>query len=262
MYVSDAVWMSEGAADRVARVRDTLSALQRDDLDAVDALLADDVRWTGMPPGPGDCLNRREVRGMLASWYEEGAFGTAEVFAVELHRVGVAMSRDGVETVHVLTFAGDRVIAVQACRDRAAIDALPAPDPPTAGGAATADATSRPEALAPFVRVADIERSIAFYETLGFEVTDTHRHAGRIDWAALRSGAAWLMLAQAGPVDPAAQGVLLYLYSRDLAALRETLVRAGVAVTAIGDGSPGPRQEMRVADPDGYCLMVAQIERG
>jgi hypothetical protein len=28
----------------------------------------------------------------------------------------------------------------------------------------------------------------------------------------------------------------------------------------IEDGSPGPRQEMRVTDPDGYVLMVAQIE--
>jgi catechol 2,3-dioxygenase-like lactoylglutathione lyase family enzyme/ketosteroid isomerase-like protein len=253
--------MNEGAADLVARVRETLAALERGELEAVDALMVDDVRWTGAPPGPGDCLNRREVREMLASRYEEGAIGSAEVFAVDVRRVGVAMRRDGVETVHALTFAGDRVIAVQACRDRAAINALPAPDAPTAGGAAPVDAASRPEALTPFVRVADIERSIDFYETLGFEVIDTHRHDGRINWAALHAGAAELMLAQAGPVDPAAQGILFYLYSHDLAALRETLVRAGVAVTAIGDGSPGPRQEMRVADPDGYCLMIAQTER-
>jgi catechol 2,3-dioxygenase-like lactoylglutathione lyase family enzyme len=253
--------MSEGAVDLLARVRETLSALDRGELEAVDALMADDVRWTGVPPGPGDCLNRTEVRQMLASWYEEGAIGPALVFAVDAQRVGVATSREGVETLHVLTFAGDRVIAVQACPDRAAINALPAPDAPAAGGAAPVDAASRPEALIPFVRVADIERSIAFYETLGFEVTDTHRHDGRIDWAALRAAAGALMLAQAGRVDPAAQGILFYLYSRDLAALRETLVRAGVAVTAIGDGSPGPRQEMRVADPDGYCLMIAQIER-
>ena len=50
-------------------------------------------------------------------------------------------------------------------------------------------------------------------------------------------------------------------YSHDLAARLETLVRAGVAMTAIGDGSPGPRQEMPVADRDGYSLMIAQIER-
>ncbi len=32
------------------------------------------------------------------------------------------------------------------------------------------------------------------------------------------------------------------------------------AAGEIVDGSPGPRQEMQVADPDGYVLMVAQIE--
>ena len=110
------------------------------------------------------------------------------------------------------------------------------------------------------MHVADIERSVAFYETLGFEVTDRHHHDGRLDWTALRAGGAALMLAQGTPLDAAAEGVLFYLYSRDLARLREALVRAGIAVTAIGDGSPGPRQEMRVVDPDGYCLMIAQIE--
>jgi hypothetical protein len=131
--------MSEGAVDLLARVRETLSALDRGELEAVDALMADDVRWTGVPPGPGDCLNRTEVRQMLASWYEEGAIGPALVFAVDAQRVGVATSREGVETLHVLTFAGDRVIAVQACPDRAAINALPAPDAPAAGGAAPVD---------------------------------------------------------------------------------------------------------------------------
>jgi hypothetical protein len=33
----------------------------------------------------------------------------------------------------------------------------------------------------------------------------------------------------------------------------------GVDAGEIVDGTPGPRQEMRVDDPDGYCLMIAQI---
>ena len=39
--------------------------------------------------------------------------------------------------------------------------------------------------LIPFVQVADIERSIAFYELLGFAVTSTHGPTGRLGWAAL-----------------------------------------------------------------------------
>jgi len=61
-------------------------------------------------------------------------------------------------------------------------------------------------------------------------------------------------------IDPAGQGVLFYLYSDDLAALREQLLADGIHVGEIVDGTPGPRQEMRLTDPDGYMLIVAQLE--
>jgi hypothetical protein len=69
------------------------------------------------------------------------------------------------------------------------------------------------------------------------------------------------MLAGPGrPIECDKQAVLFYLYANDLAALRDQLLAAGVAVGAIRDGSPGPAREMRLADPDGWCLMVAEIE--
>jgi hypothetical protein len=61
-------------------------------------------------------------------------------------------------------------------------------------------------------------------------------------------------------IDPAGQGVLFYLYSSNLAALREQMVADGIDVGEIADGTPAPRQQMRLTDPDGYVLMVAQIE--
>jgi hypothetical protein len=42
--------------------------------------------------------------------------------------------------------------------------------------------------------------------------------------------------------------------------LREQLLRAGVEARGIFDGTPGPRQQMELTDPDGYVLMVAQTE--
>jgi Glyoxalase-like domain len=121
--------------------------------------------------------------------------------------------------------------------------------------------TERVENLIPFVHVADIGRSIAFYEALGFGVCETHPLCGDPAWAQLESGSAQLMLAEAdASIDPSQQVILFYLYSTDLPALRERLLAAGVSAGEIVDGSPGPRKEMRVADPDGYCLMVAQIE--
>ena len=56
------------------------------------------------------------------------------------------------------------------------------------------------------------------------------------------------------------QGILFYLYSRNLAALREQLLADGIGAGEIVDGTPGPRQELRLADLDGYVLMVAQID--
>jgi catechol 2,3-dioxygenase-like lactoylglutathione lyase family enzyme len=115
--------------------------------------------------------------------------------------------------------------------------------------------------LVPFVHVADLERSIAFYERLGLTVRATFEPHGRAVWAALENGSARLMLAQAdAPIDPRRQGVLFYLYARDLAALRGRLLAARIAAGEIEDGTPGPKREMRVDDPDRYCVMIAEID--
>ena len=116
--------------------------------------------------------------------------------------------------------------------------------------------------LVPFVHVDDVERSIAFYQHLGFIVTSVYKYRERAVWAALQSEGAELMLTRDGDsIDPAGQGVLFYLYSPDLAALRvQLLASSGINAGEIEDGTPGPRQEMKVTDPDGYVLMVAQIE--
>lgn len=119
----------------------------------------------------------------------------------------------------------------------------------------------RVQNLIPFVHVTDVERSIAFYELLGFEVKDTYEHRGGLDWAALESRNAQLMLARAShPIERDKQAVLFYLYADDLQALREHLLASGVVVGEIRDGSPGPAREMGLDDPDGWCLMVAEIE--
>jgi hypothetical protein len=62
------------------------------------------------------------------------------------------------------------------------------------------------------------------------------------------------------PVTAREQGVLFYLYTPDLAALRDHLVAAGAGPGQIVDGSPGPREELRIDDPDGYRLMIAQLD--
>jgi catechol 2,3-dioxygenase-like lactoylglutathione lyase family enzyme len=119
----------------------------------------------------------------------------------------------------------------------------------------------RVSGLVPFVHVEDVERSIAFYYHLGLIVASVYTYRGAPVWAELRSKGAELMVStDGGPIDPAGQGVLFYLYSDDLAALREQLLAEGIPVGEIVDGTPGPPHEMRLTDPDGYVLMVAQLE--
>jgi uncharacterized glyoxalase superfamily protein PhnB len=114
--------------------------------------------------------------------------------------------------------------------------------------------------LIPFVHVEDVERSIAFYHHLGFIVASVYKYRGQPVWAELRSEGAELMVSTDGDsIDPAGQGVLFYLYSSNLGALREQLVAEGIDVGEIRDGTPGPREEMRLTDPDGYVLMVALV---
>ena len=84
----------------------------------------------------------------------------------------------------------------------------------------------RVSALIPFLHVADVERSIAFYEQLGLEVDDTYEQNGRLVWVSMKSGRAALMLAEAPePVWPS--GGRHFLYTADLAGLRERLIGAG-----------------------------------
>jgi hypothetical protein len=67
------------------------------------------------------------------------------------------------------------------------------------------------------------------------------------------------MLALAGaPIDPHRQAVLFYLYAEDLDGLRDHLITHGLRVGPIRDGRPGPERELRISDPDGYCLMIAE----
>jgi hypothetical protein len=115
--------------------------------------------------------------------------------------------------------------------------------------------------LVPFVKVPDVERSVAFYAHLGFALGDSAEYGGHLSWAALISDNAEIMFEGTNEtIDPGCQGVLFYLYSPDLSALRGRLVAAGIEAGEIEDGTPGPTEEMRVIDPDGYALMIAQID--
>ncbi len=109
----------------------------------------------------------------------------------------------------------------------------------------------------PMLHAADIERSIRFYELLGFSTIDTDR-CTPLGWARLHcEGGAVMFLRAEEPVDPAAQAVLLYMYTPDLAGLREHLLANGVKAPPIRYPEYMPSGEILIRDPDGYVVLVA-----
>ena len=95
--------------------------------------------------------------------------------------------------------------------------------------------------LTPYAHVADVERSIEFYERLGLSVRNTHDVDGRLVWAFLTSlsddpnkARARLMVALAdGPVVPSDQAILFYCWTPDAQLLHDDLAAAGVKVGPI-----------------------------
>src|SRR5687767_10080148 len=109
----------------------------------------------------------------------------------------------------------------------------------------------------PMLHVADVARSIPFYERLGFELVNIEGEADCPSWARLHceGGAIMLLLAEE-PVDPALQGVLLYMYTPDLPGLREQLLAAGWTVPPVQYPEHMQSGELHLRDPDGYAVLI------
>ena len=257
--------------------RDWVDALREGDVERAIARLAPDVAWQGVESHLV-CRDREDVVRWLQGFV---ARGQPRVERLELTPVagGVVLSLAGPDFGQVGdALGGELHILFRLCegeithmhdyrRREDAVAAATGPPPPipprevVADLAPPAPGRARVVGLSPFVHVTDVARSAGFYRLLGFDVRDTYAPGVLLEWAGLEHREARLMLARASePIDPAQQAILFYLYSDDLAALRRHLISHGVAAGDIRDGTPGPRQEMRVEDPDGYVLMIAQIE--
>lgn len=248
------------------------------DLGPLRDALAPDAQWFNVSEGEWDCHDRDTIlrvmqgnmaRGISGSIEDVAQFGTR--IAVGFRPEGRAPSRrldDG--RIYVVVTVSDGVITeLKACESRASAVAY-AETGQRPGQASAPAASVRPPGVAmqppaqrvsnliPFVNVADVARSINFYRHLGFVVTSEFSPGDELIWAALRSEQAELMLNHSH--DPIDASVVFYLYADDLHALREQLITAGIDAGEIVDGRPGPREEMKLVDPDGYVVMVAQID--
>ena len=257
-----------------ALVRDGFRAFLRGDFDALGEIMDPAVQWLWFEPGEWDCHDREKVLATLRERRREGVITKLDDVVDGGQTVFIEVSGPRLEESElpegracmVVTVREGRIVRMQDYRSRedalagAGLAPRPAPEPPRP----RADAQpgwDQVSDLVPFAHAADIDASVAFYERLGFEVRETYRPGARLSWAFLQAGHARLMLERADtPIAAREQAVLFYLYSRDLFGLRERLVQAGTEVGEIRDGTPGPKLEMRLEDPDGYVLMIAQIE--
>lgn len=137
----------------------------------------------------------------------------------------------------------------------------------------------------PMAHVADVDRSTLFYSLLGFECQSRFSgHDGITNWTDLASGSARLMLARASErVDAHQQAVLFYMYSNDVRELRQHLLQHGLSnagfppdheantvcklptppTSVVFEIVPRfymPNGELRVHDPDGYVLLIGQLD--
>jgi catechol 2,3-dioxygenase-like lactoylglutathione lyase family enzyme len=120
--------------------------------------------------------------------------------------------------------------------------------------------------LVPMVHVEDVERAVAFYRLLGFEIGNFVPPTGQMHWAWLyvpkvpdwKRGPNLMVTRSECAIDSAAQEVLFYLYANDLKAVRNMLLANGIRAGEITYPEYLPDGEFKVTDPDGYTLMIAQ----
>jgi DNA-binding MarR family transcriptional regulator/catechol 2,3-dioxygenase-like lactoylglutathione lyase family enzyme len=119
--------------------------------------------------------------------------------------------------------------------------------------------------LIPYAHVTDVERSRQFYERLGFVEDGRTQIGDHPVWISLHARtvrAARITLVRADcALQPNAQTILFYCWTDAITALRERLIREGVAVTEITYPDRMPDGEFRLADPDGYAVIVGQPRR-
>lgn len=124
-------------------------------------------------------------------------------------------------------------------------------------------------AVVAMIRVREIERSVKFYQLLGFEIGNYEPREGPpMHWCWLyqphapdwKTGANLMLVRGSNEGWDSAPDthVVLYVYAKDLVATRERMLAAGVKCGEICYPEYLPKGEFASHDPDDYGVMVAQ----
>ena len=121
----------------------------------------------------------------------------------------------------------------------------------------------KPERMTPLLNVESITTSIAFYEALGFQLSERVGGDEGPGWCLLACGDLRLMLNRGQRADsghrrerPDYEDLVLYLYVEDAAACWRELAARGLEGRHVGPQDYG-LDEVWLRDPDGYHVVVA-----
>jgi ankyrin repeat protein/uncharacterized glyoxalase superfamily protein PhnB len=136
------------------------------------------------------------------------------------------------------------------------------------------------EHVTPMLSVPDVDATVAWYQSIGFELVGSYGDSGKTNWASVRFGAASLMFVPAGGRRQPVSGLSVWMNTSKLDDLyaylkRLQLDRARAMLT--GNSTTGPevrfavdlytafygQREFGIVDPNGVHLMFAQpVKRG
>ncbi len=132
------------------------------------------------------------------------------------------------------------------------------------------------ERLTPMLAVPDVNATVAWYQSIGFELAGSHGDNGRMDWASVRLGAANIMFVSSRDIGrPQASGVSVWLGTNridDLYAHLKRLQLDRARALLAGETTQIPdvpftldlhtafygQREFGVRDPNGVEVMFAQ----
>ena len=117
-----------------------------------------------------------------------------------------------------------------------------------------------PKAVVALLKVRDLDRSISFYEKLGFEIGNEplKNEQGVKTFVWMHHGdTAQIMLTLAGqPLSSGSRHIMFYLYVTDMPRYREQVIGRGIEVGKVTYPFWARSGEFQIDDPDGWIWIV------
>lgn len=123
--------------------------------------------------------------------------------------------------------------------------------------------TLKARSLVPTITANDLDRSIRFYEGLGFTITDKMEEEGKVLGVMMEAGGASLGVSQddfaKGKERVKGVGIRLYLDTdQDIEALANQAIQAGIRLEQGPAPLPWGPMAFTVVDPDGFRLTISK----